>query len=380
VIEVPLPSADCPACGGPLTDHEVQEQFQVDIPPLHPITTQFNVHVARCRRCGTRVQGRHPEQTSDALGAAAVQVGPRALALACEMKHRLGVTYGKLKTFFQAAFQLGLGRATFARADQRLAQRLEPTYLALVLAIRQRKVVYADETGWKIGGHNAWLWVFTETEITVYVIDFSRSHEVVEQVLGKEFAGVLGCDGFLAYDPLDYEQQKCLAHLLRSCSEIEAIKSRGAVRFSQQVARLLRAAIKLKERREQMSPHGYQVACGRLEAALDRLLQAHLTDPDNARLAKRLQKHRYQLLTFLYNEAVEPTNNRAERALRPAVIARKLSAGNRTERGAKTHAIVASVIQTCRQQGYDFLQAAQQLLCSPQPLVLPIVEATARAP
>jgi transposase len=314
------------------------------------------------------------------LGAAAVQLGPRILALAAEMKHRLGVSYGKLQTFFQAAFQLGLGRATFARADRRLAQWLEPTYLALVLAIRHRKVVYADETGWKIGGHNAWLWVFTESEITVYVIDVSRGHEVVEQVLGKEFAGVLGCDCFLAYDPLACDQQKCLAHLLRSCSEIETVKSRGAVRFSRQVARLLRVAIKLRERREKMSRHGYLVACGRLEAAMDRLLEARLTDPDNVRLAQRLKKHRHQLFTFLYEEAVEATNNRAERALRPAVIVRKLSAGNRTECGAKTHAILASVIQTCRQRGQDFLAEAQRLLCSPQPLVLPIVEATARAP
>jgi transposase len=380
VIDVPLPVEHCPACGGPLIDHQVQEQFQVDIPAVRPVTTQFNVHVARCKRCGKRVKGRHPEQTSDALGGAAVQLGPRALALAAEMKHRLGVSYGKLRTFFAAAWQLGISRATFARADQRLAQRLEPTYLALILAIRQREVVYADETGWKIGGHNAWVWVFTESEITVYVIDLSRGHEVVEEVVGQAFSGILVSDCFLAYDPLGYEQQKCLAHLLRSCRQIEALKSRGAVRFSRQVSRLLRAAIKLKERREQMSLHGYQIACGRLEVALDRLLEARLTDPDNVRLAQRLKKHRHQLFTFLYEEAVEATNNRAERALRPAVIVRKLQAGNRTERGAKTHAILASVIQTCRQRGQDFLAEAQRLLCSPQPLVLPLVKATARAP
>lgn len=203
---------------------------------------------------------------------------------------------------------------------------------------------------------------------------------MVERGWGQEFAGVLGGDGFSAYDPLDYAQQKCLAHLLRSCRASEALKSRGAVRVSRHVAQLLRAAMKLKERHGALTAHGSRVACGRLEAALDRLLEVQLPDPDTARLAKRLQKHRHQLLTFLDAEAVEPTNNRAERALRPAVIARKLPAGNRTERGAKTHAIVARVIQTCRQQGHDFLQAAQQLLRSPQPLVLPIVETTARAP
>jgi transposase len=250
----------------------------------------------------------------------------------------------------------------------------------LGLAIRHRTGVDADETGWKIGGHNAWLWVFTESEITVSVIAGSRGHEVVEQVLGQEFAGVLGCDGFLAYDPLAWDQQKGLADRLRSCSEIETVKSRGAVRLSRQGARLLRVALKLRERREKMSRHGDLVAWGRREAAMDRLLEARLTDPDNVRLAQRLQKHRPQVFTFLYEEAVEATTNRAERALWPAVMVRKLSAGNRTEWGAKTHAIWARVIQTCRQRGQDFLAEAQRLLCSPQPLVLPIVEATARAP
>lgn len=140
MLDVPLPSADCPACGGPLIDHEVQEPFQGDIPPGRPVTTQFNVHGARCGRCGTRVQGRHPEQTSQALGAAAVQLGPRVLALAAEMQHRLGVSSGKLRAFLTAAFQVGISRATFARADQRLAQRLEPTYGALLLSIRQQQV------------------------------------------------------------------------------------------------------------------------------------------------------------------------------------------------------------------------------------------------
>lgn len=156
--------------------------------------------------------------------------------------------------------------------------------------------------------------MFTEVAITVYVIDMSRGHEVIEAVLGPDFEGVLGCDGFLAYDAVDYDQQKCLWH---RCSQIEAMKSRGGVRFSRRVAALLRAAMRLKERRAAMSEPGYRVACGRIEAAMGRLLESHLTDPDNAKLAAHLKKHRAWLFRFLYEEAVEATNNRAERALRP---------------------------------------------------------------
>jgi transposase len=123
VVEAPLPSSHCPRCGEPLTDHQICVQYQTDIPPVQPVTTQFNVHVAHCAGCGARLQGRHPEQTSDALGKAAVQMSPYALALASEMKHRLGLSYGKARSFFAAVFTLLISRGAFARADARLARR-----------------------------------------------------------------------------------------------------------------------------------------------------------------------------------------------------------------------------------------------------------------
>src|SRR5262249_7629925 len=224
VVYVPLGLAECPECQGRLGKPTIQSQYQVDIPRVEPFVTQFDIEVACCPACGHRVQGRHPEQTSDALGAAAVQIGPNALALATEMKHRLGVSYGKLRSFFGAVFTLVLSRGTFARADQRIGKKLAPTYEVLKIGLRRCAAVYVDETGWKVGGDGAWLWVFTEVAITVYVIEASRGHEVVEAVLGEDFAGTLVSDGFLAYDPLDYNKQKCYSHLLKRCSEIDARK------------------------------------------------------------------------------------------------------------------------------------------------------------
>lgn len=371
IAAAPLPSRACPDCGGRIHEVEVVAQYQTDLPPIQPITTRFDVEVGTCQDCGKRVQGRHPDQTSEALGSAAVQIGPHALALGCEMKHRLGISYGKIHTFFQSVFAFPLSRATLVRADHRLATLLTPTYEQLILSIRGKEVVHGDETGWKIGGHHAWLWVFTEETITVYLIDPSRGHQVIERVLGADFQGVLGCDCFLAYDAVDYRQQKCVAHLLRTAKELDQDKTRGAVRFPRAIRRLFQAAIRLKQRQKDLTPHGVAVARGRLENALDRLLAGHFTDPDNARFARRLSKHRHQLFTFLDLSVVPPTNNAAERALRPAVIARKLSAGNRTPRGAKTHSILASVIQTCRQKGEDFRALVKALLCSPHPLVPP---------
>lgn len=148
------------------------------------------------------------------------------------------------------------------------------------------------------------------------------------------------------------------------------MQSGPALAFSQEIARLLRRAIKLQDRQATISPHGFRVARGRLEAALDRLLAQEVTDPENAKLVKLLAKHRHHLLTFLYVEGVQPTNNAAERALRPAVIVRKISAGNRSQTGARTHAVLTSLIQTCCQQGKAFLPTAIRLLRNPAPVAL----------
>lgn len=360
VEDAPLPTA-CPDCGGQVVADKVAVQYQVDLPPVQPVVTQFNVHVGHCDNCQRRVQGRHPQQTSDALGAAAVQLGPRALTLAAEAKHELGVPYGKISRFFASAFGLDACRAAWARADQRLARRGAPVYLKLIEVLRQSRSVAVDETGWQVGGHLAWLWVFTDTALTVYLIDPTRAHAVVERVLGADFAGVVVCDcsRSVAYDPLAYAQQKCLQHLLRRCDALTASKTRRAVVFSRQVASLLRGAIHLQHRLadQQISPQGFRIARGKLAAALDRLLAGHYTDPDNARLAKLLRKHRARLLVSLDDDAVAPTNARAEQEIRPAVVVRKTSACNRSSVGAATHATrsLTSLIRTCRKQGQSFL-------------------------
>jgi len=363
----------------------VEEQFVVDIPPVEPIVTQFNVHIADCARCGKRVQGRHPEQISDALGAAAVQLGPRVLGLAAELKHGMGIPYRKLERVFSSGFSLDVSPAGLARAGQRLARQGKPTYERLIRVLRESAVANADETSWKVGGEKAWLWVFTNREATVYTIDPTRAHEVAERVLGEEFAGVLGCDCFPAYDPLTCRQQKCLGHVLNRCSRIALTESAEAVAFSQKVAHLLRRAIQLKERKSEMSPHGYRVAVGKLEAALDRLLAQESAncadslsptsppDPESAKLVRLLTKQRPHLLTFLYVDEVDATNNISERRIRPAVIVRKISAGNRSDRGADAHAILTSIIQTCRQQERDFLDVAAELLHSRRPRALNLV-------
>ena len=362
-IEVPLPP-ECPECHAPLDEAPVttHDQYQIDLPEPKPVVTRFRVPVARCPACRRRVQGPHPEQTSDALGSAAVRYGPRLLGLAADLKHRLGVSYRKCSSVLLTLTGVVVASAALARSGHRLRKLARPGYDRPVEAARKSAVQHVDETGWKIGGRSAWLWVFADGHATLYRIRPSRAHGVVVEVLGEDFGGVLASDCFLAYDPLPFAKQKCLAHLLKTCGEIERSKTRGAVRFCRRVAALLRKAMAPKRRRGTIGDRGYAVLRGKVHAELDRLLAGTYTDPDNARLAKRLRKQRDHLLRFLDHDGLDATNNRAEREIRPAVIARKLSAGNRTEAGSETHAVPASVLRTCRRRGRSILQELEELL------------------
>src|SRR5512132_1453133 len=245
-IEVPLPTT-CPECRAPLDDAPVtvHDQYQIDLPEPKPVITRFRIPVARCPACFRRVQGRHPEQTSDALGAAAVQFGPRLLGFAAARKRRGGASYRKCSSVLLTHPGLVVAAAAMVRSGHRLRRLAQPSYDRLVEAARRSVVQHVDETGWKIGGRSAWLWVFADEHATLYRIRRSRGHEVVVEVLGDDYQGVRVSDCFLAYDPLKFKKSKCSSHLLKRCSEVEQSKSRGAVRFSRRVAALLRRAMAL---------------------------------------------------------------------------------------------------------------------------------------
>ncbi len=228
----------CPECGGKLQEIRKHEQYVTDIPVVEVKTTRFVTFSGYCRVCQRRVRSRHPEQTSPASGAAGVLVGPRAKALAADLKHRLGVSYGKVSEVLQDTYGLQVSRSGWCQADQRLARTARPVYAELVEAIRKCSVVYTDETGWRMGTLAAWLWVFTNSEASVYAIRDNRSSDVLVDILGTEFKGILASDGFVAYDQQRLKtwlKQKCVGHLLRELKEMQENQSGRALHFARQV-------------------------------------------------------------------------------------------------------------------------------------------------
>ena len=239
--------------------------------------------------------------------------------------------------------------------------------------IRTEPSVTPDETGWKVGGQLWWLWAFSSPQMTVYAIQPGRGFAQAAAVLGEGFEGFLVRDGWSAYRPFAQAlHQTCLAHLLRRCREMIEVQGGRRAQFPRAIQTLLQSGFDLRERREQeqISGHGLAVARGKLEARLDRVLEPRVRSPANRRLRNPLWRERDAVFTFLDCPGLEATNWRAEQALRPMVVTRKVWGGNRTTKGARTQSILLSILQTCRQQNRPLLPLLQRLLCSPRPKVI----------
>jgi transposase len=373
-IAVGLPQK-CPDCGGRVIHDSTHPQFQEDI-VRQTIVRRFDVEIGHCVGCGGHVQGRHPLQTSDALGAAQVQVGPQALTLAAHLSKQLGISHERTAQVLEWGYALGVSRSALCRAITRLGTKAQPTYQELQIAVRHSLVNRLDETSWRVAAHLQWLWVCVSDEVTLYAILPGRGFVQAAAILGEDYAGWLNHDGWQSYYRFVHAfHQTCLSHLIRRCKDMIETASAAAARFPQAVMQSLRDGLALRDRyaRQEISLRGLSVATGRLVANMERLLSKTFRDPANRRLAKHLRHEEPWLFTFLYCPGIEATNNAAERALRPAVVARKTWGGNRTANGAKTQQILISILTTCRQQGKDSFDRIAKLFLSPTPIVLDLI-------
>ena len=299
-------------------------------------------------------------QMSKASGAAAVSVGPRALAVATDLNKRLGVPLRKTCEVLLQHFALRLTPGALVHAQRRLADRLEPAYRELARMLRAGRVVYVDETSWWVGGPGYWLWVFTSGGYTLFVVDKNRNAGVVLEILGENYQGVLSSDCLNLYDGLKGIQNKCYAHHLKAVRQaLEA--ATGDKTCLLEIRSLLMTAIALGKSRSTIPAADYERFIESLERRADVLLQQGAADLEANKVANRLRKQRDHLFTFLKYPGVDPTNNAAERALRPAVVARKISCGNKTERGQRTWQVLASLAATCHQRGLPFTRLIERV-------------------
>ena len=360
----------CPDCGGHVAVERVAEQYQEDVPDVRPLVRRFDVEVGRCAQCRRRVQGRHPLQTSDALGAAGVQLGPNVAALTAELHTESGLPLGKTARVLRTRFGLHVTKGGLVRLLHRTADAAAPAYAALCEQVRRSPVVTPDETGWRVDAARHWLWAFATPETTVYSICAGRGFADAASVLGADFAGVLVRDGWAAYRGFEHApHQTCLAHLLRRCKDLRTDHPDSP--WAAAVQTVLQDALALRTRCNAggIGEHGLASARGRLEARLGRLIDAPPPLAPAERFARHLAREFEAVFLFLRDPSLDATNWRAEHAIRPAVVTRKVCGGNRTRRGADTQQILASVVRTARQRQLDPRALFTTMLCAPEPAV-----------
>jgi len=365
VYDAPRP-AQCPRCGGrQFIDEQIEHQYQVEI-PRRPIHRQFNVAVAHCTCCGKRVQGRHPLQTSDALGCCASQMGPQAQAAVVMLNKELGLSQGKISRFFQGLFGIQLTRGGSCQIMLRAAQRCEGNYQAIVRRVQESPWIVPDETGWRIGGGPAWLHVAVGSgTVVAYLIARPRGFKGSALLIGQDYAGTMIHDGYASYDQFRLAlHQTCLAHLLRRCKELLERATRGAVIFPRKVKALLQESLEIRDQRDagKISVQAVSAKADDLQRRMKSLTRPPRSNALNERLAAHLHHHLGELFTFLRHPGIDATNHKAEQAIRPAVVNRKVWGGNRTEAGAAAQSILMSVLFTAIRQGRDALEFLDELL------------------
>lgn len=374
-MEVPVTFAACPDCGGALMAERVDVVSTTDLPPLpRPQVTQYRVAVCRCLLCGTQIRGQHPDVAPDQYGATAHRVGARAMAAAHGLHYGIGLPVRKVPRVLEALTGVTLTQGAITQdAMRRAADVVGEVYEDLRTAVPEAPVVHTDDTSWRVGGAPAYLMAFETDMATVYQIRSQHRHEEVQEVIPPDYEGVMVTDRGRSYDAQafdDVKQQKCLAHILRSISEVLKTKKGRARDVGERLKGLLQDTMQLWRGYHTGEVADFTVqALGLQDAITHHLRNRCLTDPDNQRLLNQIGRHhdRGNLLRFLEEPHIEPTNNRAERALRPAVIARKVSQCSKNVPGAHAFAAFTSVVRTLAKQGVaSIVEGLYQLFRSAQ--------------
>jgi hypothetical protein len=337
----------------------VEQVSNTDIPPQpEPEVRRYEVEVYRCPACGRRVRGQHPDVAPDQYGATAHRVGPRVKAAAHTLHYGLGVPVRKVPAILLELKGIRITQGALTQDALRRAEGAVGTqYQILRAEVRQQLTVNTDDTGLAIHGAAAWMMAFATPALTVYQIRRRHRNEEVRELIPSDYRGVMGTDRGKSYDAeelLGVAQQKCLSHIQRNITDVVETKQGRAVEFGRTLKGLLREAMDLWKAHHHDQGPDYDRQVERLESEVthhlrDRVLQ----DADNQRLLDGIGLHhdRGNLLRFLREPYVEPTNNRAERALRFVVIARASGQYPKNNQGAEAYAAFTSVIRTAMNNG-----------------------------
>lgn len=302
----------------------------------------------RCRACRRWVQ---QAGAGEILGS---RIGPRMRALAMYLRNTIGISYRKVPRALQELFGFSFVSASLIGFEKVLAGLAEPLVDDIAKKIGSSDgAVHADETYWTLNGERAYYWLHATTQYVHFQFDSSRAGEVSRNVLGDDFTGTLVTDCYSGYHAHQAgAKQKCLAHVARRAHEWQPLTAAGSADFLffEDVKQWVKRGCEFHRRRglKELSPRKLTSEAAWLHAELSRLESCPLVHEKAVTLQARLQRHHDEWLVFVDDPRVPPTNNLAERKLRPLVVLRKITFGHRTEAGAKRMAKIMTVQETAK--------------------------------
>ena len=354
----------CPDCGGTNLSRcqRHEDHYQEDIVLPQKKVTRYRHHLYYCKDCKKTVQGIGQNEMPGSY------IGPVAKSTAGFLHYQMGIPYRKIRQLFSELFHLDFDPSSCPGFDRQIRVRGQPFYEQLKKSLPKKPFVHADETGWHVGGINHWLWCFAAIDAIVYLIDPSRGSKVVKSVLGKKYPGVLISDFLSAYNSIKCRKQRCLVHLLRLIKKqlVYFEGDRKKIKYFLQLKALVKRIIELSRQTElEKLPKDFSIKKADLVGQLRRMLKRQLGPPKADKFIRKLHMQIEELVTCLDFAEICAHNNWAERLLRSSVIMRKITFGNRSEKGMQNHQVLMSLIQTARHQNLNPLTILHQLLTDP---------------
>jgi transposase len=351
----------CPDCGCTELQRRStkRKRFIEDVPEDTRVeTTEHQICRDWCPKCEKIVEPVVTEALPNS------SIGNGLLVLSAWLHFALAATISQILAVFNFHLQFKMSAGGLVQMWHRLSDILWSWYEEILEDVRKAGVLHGDETGWRVNGITHWLWCFTSQTATIFTVERSRAGPVVLEFIKECFSGVLVSDFWYAYNVLTCAKQKCLAHLLREIKHVEKYKDNGGdwPRFGKKLKRLIHDAIRLRKRKDELSEQSYRHRSERMEKRLQMLFGHSWSNKEAKRLIKRLRRHKDEVFTFLYNTKVPYDNNFAERSIRGAVIMRKNSYNNRSERGALTQSVLMSVFFTLKQRGLNPVATVKKAL------------------
>jgi transposase len=352
----------CPECGSSdITEcKKICEHIQEDIILPKVETTLYRKHRYYCRNCKKVVSSIGKDEIPSSY------IGPKAKALAVFLRYAVKISERDVKALFEKAFNLKIVASSIAGFRSQLKKEALPLYDKLLKSIRLGRFIHADETGWKVNGDNYWLWKFSNKKVSLSHIDPSRGQAVVDKIIGDKYDGVLISDFLSAYNKIQAKaKQRCLVHIARDLDKVIEYwhDDTEVMNYCERLKDILNDAIGLyKKYKLKRWDNAYRK---KREAIRQSLGDFSFPNPNKRilnRFAKRLERHKIEMLTFLYEKDIDFHNNHAEQQIRPDVIFRKVTFGNRSIIGAQNHSVIMSILQTAKLNGMDPLATLGKIL------------------